>query len=110
VAQPSLLLVPLLGGIPFALAGDGNGAGDGAALFAEPVLLTAGDKPLGRGVLYPSPLLFDVDGDGQREMLLGDLAGRLHVARKLPGDDPLAWSETELFKGADGEILKFSNW
>ena len=110
MAHPSPLLLPLLVGIPIVSNGDGGGERDSTALFAEPVLLSSGAKPMGRGILYPSPHMYDVDGDGRSEILLGDLAGRLHVAEKLPGDDPLAWSESEPLKGADGEILKFHNW
>ena len=101
-----LLVLPLLAVATTPLAADGE---DGA-LFAEPVLLMAGSKPMGRGLLYPSPHMFDVDGDGQEEILMGDLWGVLHVAKKLPGDDPLAWSEATPLQSSDGEKLKFSNW
>ncbi len=106
MAHPSLLLLPLLSGLPTLVAGDG----DSSALFAEPVMLTAGSKPMGRGILYPSPHMFDVDGDGQDEIVMGDLWGVLHVSKKLPGDDPMAWSEATPLQSSDGEKLKFSNW
>ena len=81
-----------------------------ASRFAAPVLLTGGDEPLGRGILYPSPALYDVDGDGARELVIGDLFGRVRVAEKLPGEDAFAWSAPEPLQAADGEDLKFSNW
>jgi hypothetical protein len=81
-----------------------------APRFAAPALLTGGDEPLGRGILYPSPALFDIDGDGARELVIGDLFGRVRVAEKLPGEDALAWSAPEPLQAADGEELKFHNW
>ena len=53
-----------------------------AAKFAPPVQLTAGGKNH-TGILYPSPALYDVDGDGARELLIGEIFGRhwLDVAR-----------------------------
>ncbi len=108
MAPLPLLLLPLVGGsdapAPAAEAGGSQGH------FAEPVMLTAGEQPLGRGFLYPSPEMFDVDGDGRAEILFGDLTGRLYVTEKLAGDDPLAWSKPQSLKGADGKRLKFNNW
>jgi len=81
-----------------------------APVFAEPVLLHEGDAPMGRGLLYPSPALFDVDADGTDELVMGDLVGKLWVSARVEGDDPTAWTEREPLKAADGNDLKFSNW
>ena len=80
------------------------------ARFAEPVLLTEDGAPLGRGLLYPSPALYDVDADGDDELIAGDLFGYLYVFERLDGDDTLAWGEREKLAGRDGEDLKFNNW
>ena len=83
------------------------GAGpDSSALFEAPVRIEAGDKHMGAKRLYPSPVLFDVDGDGKTEMIIGDLIGNLTVSER-EGD---TWSAPEPLKGADGKPLKFHNW
>ena len=77
--------------------------------FASPIRLTAGDESLGSTLPYPSPRLHDIDGDGAVEMVLGDLRGRVHVAERATGDDPMAWGELRPFK-SDKRLLKFNNW
>jgi hypothetical protein len=70
----------------------------------------AGGEPMGRAQLFPSPVLFDLDGDGRAEMVVGDLVGKLLVSRRASGDDPLAWTVAEPLRGADGNPLVFHNW
>ena len=65
---------------------------------------------MGNTQLYPSPALFDLDGDGVLEMIVGDLFGNLMVSKRVPGDDRLAWTRAEPMEGADGKPLKFNNW
>ena len=81
-----------------------------SSVFAAPLRLTAGGVPMGNDQLYPSPILYDVDGNGALEMVVGDLLGNLMVSERLPGDDTTAWSEPEPLEGADGESLEFNNW
>ena len=83
---------------------------DDVPTFAAPVRLMAGDQHMGQGRLYPSPTLFDLDGDGVSEMIVGDLFGNLTVSKRIAGEDTLAWTAPEPLKGADGEPLEFSNW
>ena len=78
--------------------------------FAAPVRLRAGDEFMGNDQYYPSPVLRDLDGDGVAELVVGDLVGKLLVFRRLPGDDPTAWSAAEPLAGADGQSLRFHNW
>ena len=78
--------------------------------FAAPLRLTAGGAPMGNDQLYPSPVLYDVDGDGALEMIVGDLRGNLVVSERLPSDDTTAWSEPEPLERADGKPLEFNNW
>lgn len=80
------------------------------ARFAPPVRLLAGDAPMGEGRLYPSPALYDLDGDGVDELILGDLRGVLTVSKRRTGDGPQGWSEASALKGAGGDDLKFHNW
>lgn len=83
---------------------------DDVPTFAAPVRLMAGEQPMGEGRLYPSPTLFDLDGDGVAEMIIGDLFGKLTVSKRIAGEDTTVWSEPEPLMGADGKALKFSNW
>ena len=94
-----------------AAAGAAPAADEAVGEFAPPVRLKAGDKWLGGGRLYPSPVLHDLDGDGRREVLVADLAGAITVARITRAGDgaPTLSAETPL-KGADGQPLRFHNW
>lgn len=56
---------------------------------------------------YPSPVLYDLDGDGQSELIVGDLPGRMRYSQK--GQTDLAWSKMKPMK-ADGEPLRLNNW
>jgi len=77
------------------------------ALFAKPVQLSAGDKLLGKGRLYPSPALHDLNGDGRLDVFIGDLFGKITYA--LRQQDGSFGSEHKL-KDANGKILDFGNW
>jgi hypothetical protein len=78
--------------------------------FAPPVQLNAGGKLLGGGRLYPSPVFHDINKDGIPDIVVGDLRGRITIALRSPGNDPLAFAaETEL-NAADGKVLDFHNW
>ncbi|HLU40267.1 MAG TPA: hypothetical protein VK081_12845 [Planctomycetota bacterium] len=88
--------------------GPDNGAG--GSPFAPPVRLQAGEKFMGEGRLYPSPVFHDVNGDGRLDVVIGDLMGRLTVALRLPGDGPPRFGEEQPLKNADGQPLKFHNW
>ncbi|MCB9891531.1 MAG: hypothetical protein H6833_07780 [Planctomycetes bacterium] len=74
--------------------------------FAKPELLMSGDALVGESRLYPSPVLFDVDGDGTRELVIGDLPGVLTASEKTS----TGWGKEVRMKTADGKDLKFHNW
>ena len=78
------------------------------ARFDAPIRLTAEGEPLGKSLLYPSPRLHDIDGDGAAELVVGDLRGRVMVAEKA-GDGLATWGALEPFR-TDGRDLKFHNW
>jgi len=81
-----------------------------AASFAAPKRIAAGDAYLGEGRLYPSPAAHDVDGDGQVDLVIGDLGGRVTYAlRRLEGDQVAFGPEQEM-KRSDGKPLRFHNW
>ncbi len=89
----------------------GNADADSAPDFAPPVRIKAGDAWLGADRLYPSPVLHDIDGDGRRDVLVGDLFGRVTMALTVNTEDggtKLA-AETPLLDRR-GEELIFHNW
>jgi hypothetical protein len=78
--------------------------------FAAPVRLKAGDKFLGGGRYYPSPVFYDVNHDGTADLVVGDLIGKITVALRTPGADPLAFAAETDLNGADGKPISFHNW
>jgi hypothetical protein len=79
------------------------------ATFAPPVRLHAGEKLLGEGRLYPSPVFHDVDGDGVLDVVVGDLIGRITIAPRKPGQKIELGAETKL-NDAAGKEIDFHNW
>ncbi|HEX5053898.1 MAG TPA: hypothetical protein VFZ65_19120 [Planctomycetota bacterium] len=78
--------------------------------FAAPVRLMAGDKFLGENRLFPSPVYHDLDGDGLFDVVVGDLPGRLTVARRLPGDGPPKFAAETKVLAANGAQVDLKNW
>lgn len=77
--------------------------------FAPPVRLHAGDKLLGEGRLFPSPVYHDLNGDQLADLVIGDLRGHLTVAHRLAGAGA-KFGKEEKVMGADGKILDLQNW
>jgi len=78
--------------------------------FADPVRLKAGDKFLGEGRLYPSPVYHDLNGDGLQDIIVGDLPGHLTVALRQPGAGAPVFADEVKIKATDGKIIDFHNW
>ncbi len=82
--------------------------------FDVPVLVMVGDRPLNTsaGQMYPSPAVYDVDSDGQVELVVGDIFGSLNVYENQndSGKGDPVWSQHVPLKSADGEPVKVSNW
>ncbi len=78
--------------------------------FAPPKRIKAGDAWLGAGRLYPSPVMHDMDGDGKRDVVIGDLFGAVTVAKSLEGDAGLPLAAEAPVMNREGEKLKFHNW
>ena len=74
--------------------------------FAVPERIRAGNAYLGEGRYFPSPVLYDLDGDKRPEILVGDLMGKVTVAKRR---DAKVDAEQPLLK-RDGKPLKFYNW
>ncbi|MFT5300226.1 MAG: hypothetical protein ACI814_001000, partial [Mariniblastus sp.] len=85
--------------------------------FSAPEMLHVGDKPLNQDArqMYPSPAMYDVDGDGVVELVVGDIFGSLNVyENKNAGGssqsaDPV-WEKFRPLLAADGDKIKVSNW
>jgi hypothetical protein len=78
--------------------------------FAAPVRIRAGDAFLGGERLYPSPVMHDVDGDRLPDIVVGDLFGRVTVARRLAAKSPVAFGVEKPLNDRDGKPLRFHNW
>ena len=82
--------------------------------FERPVQLMVRGKPLNSRAKqrFPSPALFDVDGDGQAELITGSLMGSVRVyENSSPSEtgDPV-WAPSTPLKDADGKSIRTSNW
>lgn len=93
---------------PFLVASLDGPSDAGAAEFAPPVQLTAGGKNH-TGIMYPSPALHDVDGDGARELLIGEIFGTITISDPLEGGPSSAWTKARPMK-VGGEPIKLNNW
>lgn len=81
--------------------------------FAAPVVIDAGGAPINGNdkILYPSPVLLDIDADGTRELVIGDLWGNLFVHERVATEDgSIVWSAAENLKHADGSNVQLPNW
>lgn len=74
--------------------------------FETPVELTTEGQPF-KGILYPSPVIYDIDRDGKKELAIGDLWGRIRVAEF--GADRHSFGPASNLKVND-EVLKLNNW
>lgn len=75
--------------------------------FAPPVQVTTAGATWGDKI-YPTPVLQDIDGDGARELVVGDLIGNLWVAE--PGESEVAWAKHTQLETKDGKKLRLNNW
>ena len=94
----------------FAVALSARGSADEAGRpirFAAPKRIAAGGQSAGVYRNFPSPVLYDVDGDKRADMVIGDLEGVVTFARRN-ADGSFA-AETPFLK-RDGKPIKFHNW
>ncbi|MCK0132645.1 VCBS repeat-containing protein [Flavobacteriaceae bacterium F08102] len=85
-----------------------------AELFEKPVRLKVGDDFLNTAAKerFPSPAILDIDGDGQTELVIGSLSGRLGIYENLNTSgtgDPI-WGPRKLLKDASGKAIRTRNW
>ncbi len=87
--------------LPLLLA---SASASAAAEFAPPVRLMAAGKPIGvEAPGYACPSWFDVDGDGKKDLVVGQFnGGKMALHRNLGGGKlaPREWLQ------ADGEVAE----
>ncbi len=79
-----------------------------------PVRLMVGKEALNVAAkqMYPSPAFYDIDGDGQMELIVGDIFGTLNVYenKNNSGKGDPVWAKHKALRSVDGEKIKVSNW
>ena len=108
IARLRLLLA--IAGSAILFSSPGSADETGVTRFAAPERIRAGDAFLGEGRLYPSPVLYDVDGDERPDIVVGDLAGRVTVAHRQAAKTPVAFGAEKPLNDRDGKPLRFHNW
>jgi hypothetical protein len=72
------------------------------SVFEKPVRLEADGKVIDTGIHWghSGPCLFDVDGDGLRDLVVGDFSGKFHVYRNVgTNNSPKFGSPSDLMAG-----------
>lgn len=83
------------------------------AYFEAPFRLMVNDDLLNTRAkkMYPSPGMYDVDNDGQQELVVGDIFGSMLVYENTnSGKGDPVWSDFYPLNAADGKPIKVSNW
>jgi hypothetical protein len=80
-----------------------------SADFESPKQIFAGDTHAGNHRLFPSPVMYDVDGDKLADLVVADLFGRVTFA-KANKDNPTTFGAKQPLLAKDGKPLEFSNW
>lgn len=83
----------------------GGLAGGGSEEFQPPIRMMAGESPVRvESPGYAAPCWADIDGDGRKDLLVGQFrGGKIHVHKNL-GDGKLAPSEWLKAEGTVAEV------
>ena len=109
LARVTLLAVAVAGSA-ILLSSRGSADETDRVRFAAPKRIRAGKAFLGEGRYYPSPVLYDVDGDKRADILVGDLVGKVTVARRQAAKTAVAFDGEKPLNDRDGKPLRFHNW
>ena len=86
----------------------------GANIFERPVRINVNGKPLNTVAKkrFLSPGIFDVDGDGKAELMIGTLMGSVGVYenQNTTGKGDPVWGPWKDFEDAKGNSIRTSNW
>ena len=86
---------------------------DNGSDFEKPVYLKVGDAPMNQSgkMLLPSPAIFDVDQDGNAELVIGSLYGDVFACENSnDGKGEPVWSAPKAVKTEDGQPMRLNNW
>jgi len=73
--------------------------------LGKPVRLEAGGKPIDTEVGHATPALYDWDGDGKRDLLVGQFGGgKMKIFKNTGSDGKPTFAAEEWFM-ADGKIV-----
>lgn len=81
------------------------------AQFEPPVRLMSEGVPINHKekLMYPSPVLLDLNGDHHKVLVVGDLWGKLRVYPPTGKRGDLAWGKGKNLQ-ANGKDLTVPNW
>lgn len=83
-------------------------------LLDRPVRISVDGKPLNTVAkkMFVSPAIFDVDGDGKAELVIGTLMGSVGVHQNLntSGTGDPDWDSQKPLKDTAGKAIRTSNW
>lgn len=77
--------------------------------FAAPTRLMAGEEHLGKGRMYASPAVYDMNADGRPDIVIADIFGRPRVAL-ASADGPMSFGPEKPVQNTEKEQLEFNNW
>jgi hypothetical protein len=81
------------------------------ALFEPPVRLMSEGVPINQKekLMYPSPVLLELNGDKQKVLVIGDLWGKLRVYTPVGKRGELTWGKGKNLQ-VNGKDLVVPNW
>ncbi|MHC4909159.1 MAG: hypothetical protein ACYTF9_05505 [Planctomycetota bacterium] len=74
--------------------------------FEAPVQITTAGQAFS-DVLFPTPVLQDIDGDDDRELVVGDLIGNIWISKATNSET--GWGERDQLESG-GKALRLNNW
>ena len=77
--------------------GKAETTGDSTYHFAPGVRLLTGDKPIDVTTGHASPYIYDFDGDGTRDLLVGEFGSGLYRGEKTSDNSPLANARLRIY-------------
>ena len=80
--------------------------------FAEPVFLKIDDAPMNESgeMMYPSPVIFDIDNDGKDEMVVGTIFGGIFSCENSGEANAPVWEAPQPVNSTEGQPLELNNW
>lgn len=81
--------------------------------FDDPVFLQVDDAPMNEDgkMMYPSPVVFDIDNDGTNELVIGTIFGALLACENSnEGSGDPVWEAPVVVNTHDGEPIDLNNW